>query len=130
MLLQIFRKLFCVSGNYLGSSWLDIVKCISQLELAQLVGTGVRPQFISGPRAHHSDHSFSDPLKLNLSSLDRKYRRVFSLSLSLSVCVRAWVMFTFIILSFQACFSTVHECVLTSTCPSLCFASLLIIPFG
>jgi hypothetical protein len=62
-----------VSGNYLGSSWLDIVKCISQLELAQLVGTGVRPQFISGPRAHHSDHSFSDPLKLNLSSLDRKY---------------------------------------------------------
>lgn len=49
------------------------MKCISQLELAQLVGTGVRPQFISGPRAHNSDHSFSDPLKLNLSSLDRKY---------------------------------------------------------
>lgn len=35
-------------GNYLGSSWLDIVKCISQLELAQLIGTGVRPQFLSG----------------------------------------------------------------------------------
>ncbi|XP_050545726.1 brefeldin A-inhibited guanine nucleotide-exchange protein 2 isoform X2 [Daktulosphaira vitifoliae] len=34
-------------GNYLGSSWLDIVKCISQLELAQMVGTGVRPQFLS-----------------------------------------------------------------------------------
>lgn len=27
-------------GNYLGSSWQDIVKCISQLELAQLIGTG------------------------------------------------------------------------------------------
>lgn len=34
-------------GNYLGSSWLDIVKCISQLELAQLIGTGVRPQYLS-----------------------------------------------------------------------------------
>ncbi|KAF5295877.1 hypothetical protein FQR65_LT10364 [Abscondita terminalis] len=36
-------------GNYLGTSWLDILKCISQLELAQLIGTGVRPQFLSGP---------------------------------------------------------------------------------
>ena len=36
-------------GNYLGTSWLDIVKCISQLELAQLIGTGVRPQYLSGP---------------------------------------------------------------------------------
>ncbi|XP_055916532.1 brefeldin A-inhibited guanine nucleotide-exchange protein 1 [Eupeodes corollae] len=36
-------------GNYLGSSWLDIVKCISQLELAQLIGTGVRPQYLNGP---------------------------------------------------------------------------------
>lgn len=35
-------------GNYLGNSWLDILKCISQLELAQLIGTGVRPQFLSG----------------------------------------------------------------------------------
>lgn len=41
-------------GNYLGSSWLDIVKCISQLELAQMIGTGVRPQFLSGP-THHRD---------------------------------------------------------------------------
>lgn len=36
-------------GNYLGTSWLDIVKCISQLELAQLIGTGVRPKYLSGP---------------------------------------------------------------------------------
>ncbi|KAL3284058.1 hypothetical protein HHI36_018226 [Cryptolaemus montrouzieri] len=36
-------------GNYLGNSWLDILKCISQLELAQLIGTGVRPEFLSGP---------------------------------------------------------------------------------
>ncbi|KAH9416417.1 Brefeldin A-inhibited guanine nucleotide-exchange protein 1 [Dermatophagoides pteronyssinus] len=26
-------------GNYLGKSWLDILRCISQLELAQLIGT-------------------------------------------------------------------------------------------
>ncbi|CAH0546224.1 unnamed protein product [Brassicogethes aeneus] len=36
-------------GNYLGKSWLDILKCISQLELAQFIGTGVRPEFLSGP---------------------------------------------------------------------------------
>ena len=30
-------------GNYLGHSWLDILRCISQLELAQLIGTGVKP---------------------------------------------------------------------------------------
>ncbi|XP_018336775.1 brefeldin A-inhibited guanine nucleotide-exchange protein 1 [Agrilus planipennis] len=42
-------------GNYLGSSWLDILKCISQLELAQLIGTGVRPQFLSGPGYKPSD---------------------------------------------------------------------------
>ena len=35
-------------GNYLGSSWLDILKCISQLELAQMIGTGVKNQFLAG----------------------------------------------------------------------------------
>uniref|UniRef100_A0A0N5A8A3 SEC7 domain-containing protein n=1 Tax=Syphacia muris TaxID=451379 RepID=A0A0N5A8A3_9BILA len=30
-------------GNCLDDSWIDILKCISQLELAQLIGTGVRP---------------------------------------------------------------------------------------
>lgn len=39
-------------GNYLGNSWLDIVKCISQLELAQMIGTGVRPKYLSGPITH------------------------------------------------------------------------------
>lgn len=70
-------------GNYLGSSWLDVVKCISQLELAQLIGTGVRPQLLGPPSKPH----FPSPLvnfnlthnnlhqnnNLNLSSLDRKY---------------------------------------------------------
>ena len=46
-------------GNYLGTSWLDILKCISQLELAQMIGTGVKNQFLSGkggpggPGGHH-----------------------------------------------------------------------------
>lgn len=35
-------------GNYLGKSWLEILKCISQLELAQLVGTGVKMQYFGG----------------------------------------------------------------------------------
>ncbi|XP_067108829.1 brefeldin A-inhibited guanine nucleotide-exchange protein 1-like [Osmerus mordax] len=35
-------------GNYLGHSWHEILKCISQLELAQLIGTGVKARYISG----------------------------------------------------------------------------------
>ena len=34
-------------GNYLGTSWLEILKCISQLELAQMIGTGVKNQFLT-----------------------------------------------------------------------------------
>lgn len=34
-------------GNYLGNSWHEILRCISQLELAQLIGTGVKMR-ISG----------------------------------------------------------------------------------
>lgn len=40
-------------GNYLGKSWLEILKCISQLELAQLIGTGVKPCYLgSGTMSH------------------------------------------------------------------------------
>ncbi|XP_078456727.1 brefeldin A-inhibited guanine nucleotide-exchange protein 1-like isoform X1 [Lampetra planeri] len=35
-------------GNYLGNSWHEILKCISQLELAQLIGTGVKSRYITG----------------------------------------------------------------------------------
>ncbi|XP_050031822.1 brefeldin A-inhibited guanine nucleotide-exchange protein 1 isoform X1 [Dermacentor andersoni] len=37
-----------MDGNYLGKSWLDILRCISQLELAQLIGTGVKPRYLGG----------------------------------------------------------------------------------
>lgn len=49
-------------GNYLGSSWLDILKCISQLELAQLIGTGVRPQYLSGPVQKLPDPSVKEQI--------------------------------------------------------------------
>ncbi|XP_054153411.1 brefeldin A-inhibited guanine nucleotide-exchange protein 1-like [Oppia nitens] len=57
-------------GNYLGKSWLEILRCISQLELAQLIGTGVKPQFlnpINGTNAN-TYHSFVFPLKLETIS--------------------------------------------------------------
>ncbi|XP_050735041.1 brefeldin A-inhibited guanine nucleotide-exchange protein 1-like isoform X2 [Eriocheir sinensis] len=49
-------------GNYLGKSWLDILKCISQLELAQLIGTGVKSQYIkdSGLKIPHEPSNFLD----------------------------------------------------------------------
>ncbi|ROT72630.1 putative brefeldin A-inhibited guanine nucleotide-exchange protein 1 isoform X2 [Penaeus vannamei] len=49
-------------GNYLGKSWLEILKCISQLELAQLIGTGVKPQYIkdSGLKMPHETSNFLD----------------------------------------------------------------------
>lgn len=54
-------------GNYLGSSWLDVVKCISQLELAQLIGTGVRPQFLSGSGVKPQSESLKYSLTLDPS---------------------------------------------------------------
>lgn len=32
-------------GNYLGRSWLEIMQCISHLELLQLIGTGIKPRY-------------------------------------------------------------------------------------
>ena len=69
---------FVVSGNYLGTSWLDIMKCISQLELAQMVGTGIRPQYLSVSKAYPSAEALS--LKLNISTLDREYLNIGSSS--------------------------------------------------
>merc|ERR1719477_434668 len=47
-------------GNYLGSSWLDILKCISQLELAQMIGTGVKNQFLAkSPTAGTAPEAFN-----------------------------------------------------------------------
>lgn len=53
-----------ISGNYLGKSWLEILKCISQLELAQLIGTGVKPQYIkdSGLKMPQENSNFLDAI--------------------------------------------------------------------
>uniref|UniRef100_A0A7N8XUL7 ADP-ribosylation factor guanine nucleotide-exchange factor 2 (brefeldin A-inhibited) n=1 Tax=Mastacembelus armatus TaxID=205130 RepID=A0A7N8XUL7_9TELE len=48
-------------GNYLGNSWHEILRCISQLELAQLIGTGVKTRYISGvvrDKEIHIHHNF------------------------------------------------------------------------
>lgn len=66
----ILNFTFIFAGNYLGSSWLDIMKCISQLDLAQMVGTGVRPH-LSLSKAYPSIETLS--LKLNISTLDREW---------------------------------------------------------
>ncbi|XP_070194848.1 brefeldin A-inhibited guanine nucleotide-exchange protein 1-like isoform X2 [Littorina saxatilis] len=62
-------------GNYLGSSWLEILRCISQLELAQLIGTGVKPKHISKDNsAVHPIEAF-DPEVIargGLSGMDRQ----------------------------------------------------------
>ncbi|XP_065921136.1 brefeldin A-inhibited guanine nucleotide-exchange protein 1 isoform X3 [Magallana gigas] len=44
-------------GNYLGKSWLEIARCISQLELAQLIGTGVKPRSNKG---HHRERDMQN----------------------------------------------------------------------
>lgn len=78
-------------GNYLGTSWLDIIKCISQLELAQLVGTGVRPQFISSTKSY--DHHHPDLLsKLNM--LDPSVKESIGETSSQSVVVAVDRIFT------------------------------------
>lgn len=59
-------------GNYLGTSWLDIIKCISQLELAQMVGTGVRPQFLSQVISKTYPPIEALSQKLNFTTLDCK----------------------------------------------------------
>lgn len=72
-------------GNYLGKSWLEILKCISQLELAQLIGTGVRGKHIistgssaarstnqvqSGGGGHQNDLLESNDVRI--ASMDQK----------------------------------------------------------
>ncbi|XP_065352555.1 brefeldin A-inhibited guanine nucleotide-exchange protein 1 [Cloeon dipterum] len=88
-------------GNYLGSSWLDIIKCISQLELAQLVGTSVRPQVFSTSKSFSSFlsstasfHNYGDNTSLNLNSLDPSVKESIGETSSQSVVVAVDRIFT------------------------------------
>lgn len=76
-------------GNYLGSSWLDIVKCISQLELAQMVGTSIRPQYFANNKT-----ADTLALKLNLTSLDPSVKESIGETSSQSVVVAVDRIFT------------------------------------
>ncbi|KAL5016750.1 hypothetical protein ScPMuIL_006339 [Solemya velum] len=60
-------------GNYLSKSWLEILRCISQLELAQLIGTGVKQTNIHG-KLDSSGHSVEkfDPDRIVHSSVSSK----------------------------------------------------------
>ncbi|KAL1483631.1 hypothetical protein MTO96_012519 [Rhipicephalus appendiculatus] len=50
-----------MDGNYLGKSWLDILRCISQLELAQLIGTGVKPRQRARPNGVDASRTAHGP---------------------------------------------------------------------
>lgn len=58
-------------GNYLGKSWLDILRCISQLELAQLIGTGVKSQFLNNHLNSMQSYSAQTSMS-SISSLQSK----------------------------------------------------------
>ncbi|XP_011304775.1 brefeldin A-inhibited guanine nucleotide-exchange protein 2 [Fopius arisanus] len=92
-------------GNYLGSSWLDVVKCISQLELAQLIGTGIRPQLLGPPSKPYfpsplntftslTHNNSSQSNSLNLSSLDPSVKESIGETSSQSVVVAVDRIFT------------------------------------
>lgn len=39
-----------LDGNYLGDTWTEVLRCISQLETLQLIGSGVKQDQTGGPR--------------------------------------------------------------------------------
>lgn len=76
-------------GNYLGKSWLDILRCISQLELAQLIGTGAKTQLLNqnSLQINSNGSSFGFQFKLEsfvpLDSLARNKERESKISESI-----------------------------------------------
>ncbi|XP_023237066.1 brefeldin A-inhibited guanine nucleotide-exchange protein 1-like [Centruroides sculpturatus] len=72
-------------GNYLGKSWLEILRCISQLELAQLIGTGVKPRYLSSGQSTITDSGgFAlDPAELSRGGLVLDQKKIASLQESM-----------------------------------------------
>lgn len=72
-------------GNYLGRSWLEILRCISQLELAQLIGTGVKPRYLSSGQTNHNDGGglLIDPAELTRVGLPIDQKKIASLQESM-----------------------------------------------
>ena len=42
--------IYYLDGNYLGDTWTEVLRCISQLETLQLIGSGVKQDQTGGPR--------------------------------------------------------------------------------
>ena len=93
------------AGNYLGTSWLEILKCISQLELAQMIGTGVKNQFLakspSGGSVPESPFNFSahvetllQPLQTSTHADSQGYKENLTETSSQSVVVAVDRIFT------------------------------------
>lgn len=93
-------------GNYLGNSWLEILRCISQLELAQLIGTGVKPQLLNTANGFTNNISSStskfegvslfsiDSLSRNIKDSHKKDDQLISETSSQSVVVAVDRIFT------------------------------------
>lgn len=92
-------------GNYLGKSWLDILRCISQLELAQLIGTGAKPGILNSSHIHMNGGSGGafgfqfnfmqlDPLSRGKSEKDAKIAESMMEASSQSVVVAVDRIFT------------------------------------
>ncbi|CAF3751735.1 unnamed protein product [Rotaria sp. Silwood1] len=54
--LKILISVAQTDGNYLGEAWYDILKCISQLELAQLFGVNANKARLPVSNHHHHHH--------------------------------------------------------------------------
>ncbi|KAI1295380.1 Brefeldin A-inhibited guanine nucleotide-exchange protein 1 [Halotydeus destructor] len=73
-------------GNYLGKSWLDILRCISQLELAQLIGTGVKPQYLLN--ANHGNGSSAASSSGPMNSITSRFDSISPFSLEIPALTR------------------------------------------
>jgi brefeldin A-inhibited guanine nucleotide-exchange protein len=73
--IEVIKTLCTVAytdGNYLQSSWIDVLQCISQLELVQLIGTGVKTRYLtssSSPATPSSSSGGAGPLGASIDAI-------------------------------------------------------------
>ncbi|CAF0873235.1 unnamed protein product [Didymodactylos carnosus] len=63
-------------GNYLGEAWYEILKCISQLELAQLFGVNANKSRMSVTNHHH--HQYPSQLSNTATTFSLPFDNLFS----------------------------------------------------
>jgi len=63
-------------GNYLGEAWYDILKCISQLELAQLVGVNPTKTRLNILNQSHSNLPFENLFHPEKNQLNKKIQSI------------------------------------------------------